>query len=175
MSKHLRRRHFVDRAVQGRMLGLFVRCWATTLLTVGGLTLAGWIFITPGVSGFVGPNSFMVTILPMALVGLCASVLVLPFMLWNMVRASHRFAGPLVRFKRHLREAADGGPLTTLHFRDGDDWPDLAEAYNDLLARFQRELKAAESEPREACDTSDDLLDSELVEQEAEVATPVGV
>jgi hypothetical protein len=145
MSKHLRRRRFVDRNVQGRLLGLFVRCWAVSLGTAGGLTVIGWIFITPGISGFVGPQSFMVAILPMLLVGAGATLLVLPLMLWDMIRQTHRFAGPLVRFKRHLREAADGGPLTPLQFRDGDDWPELAQAYNDLVARIEAEQTAAKA------------------------------
>lgn len=149
MSKHLRVRSFVDRNVQGRLLRLFIRSWVLSILAVGGLTVIGWLYITPGISGFVGPNSFVVTVLPMVLIAMGASLCVLPLLLWDMVRASHRFAGPLFRFRRHLREAADGGPLVPLHFRDGDDWPDLAEAFNDLIARIQseqHELAAAAGE-----------------------------
>lgn len=139
MSKHFRRRHFVDKNIQGRLLHLFVRCWALSLLTAGGLTLVGWIFVTPGVTGFVGPGSFMSSILPMLLVGVVASLLVMPLMMRKLIRDTHRFAGPLVRFKRYLREAADTGELMPIHFRDEDDWQELPEAYNDLIARIQRE------------------------------------
>ncbi len=41
MSKQLRRRRFVDREVQGRLLQLFVNCWALSLVTVGGLSVIG--------------------------------------------------------------------------------------------------------------------------------------
>lgn len=143
MSKRLRRRHFVDREVQGRLVKMVVDCWALSLVTAGGLTVLGWIFITPGIKGFVGPESFMSTILPMVLVGLVASLLVLPVMLWNMVRVTHRFAGPLVRFKRTLREAAEGGPLVPIQFRDGDNWHELAESYNLLIARFKEQESEA--------------------------------
>ncbi len=139
MSKHVRARKFVDRKVQGRLLLLFIRSWIVSLLAVGGLTVIGWFYITPGITGFVGPNSFAVTVLPVVLVAMAASLCVLPLMLWDMVQASHRFAGPLFRFRRHLRRAADGGPLVPLHFRDSDDWHDLADAYNDLIARMQSE------------------------------------
>lgn len=139
MSKHERRHYFVDRQVQGKLLGQLVNCWAVSLLTAGGLTIAGWIFVSPGVSGFVGPNSFMTKILPMVLVGLIAATLALPVMLWTMVRVTHRIAGPMVRFKRHLREAADTGKLLPLHFRDDDEWHELAELYNELVTRIQAE------------------------------------
>lgn len=179
MSKHLRRRRFVDRDVQGRLLALFVRCWAISLSTAGGLTVLGWIFVTPGISGFVGPDSFMVTILPMVLVGACASVLVLPLMLWDMVRVTHRFAGPLVRFKRHLREAANGGPLEPLHFRDGDDWPELAEAYNTLIARIETARQApATAEPTVraavAKPVAEELLEEPSSDSAVVVATAIG-
>jgi hypothetical protein len=169
MSKHLRRRFFVDRDVQGRLLGLFIRCWAISLCTAGGLTVLGWIFVTPGITGFVGPNSFMVTILPMVLVGACAALLVLPLLLWDMVRVTHRFAGPLVRFKRHLREAAAGGPLTPLHFRDGDDWPELAEAYNSLLDRFRsqvEDLTKVDNAPAPEATTSESAIQAEVLESD---------
>ncbi|WP_425398512.1 hypothetical protein [Aeoliella sp.] len=139
MSKHDRRHYFVDRQVQGKLLGQLVNCWAVSLLSAGGLTVAGWIFITPGINGFVGPDSFMSKILPMVLVGMVASTLALPVMLWSMVRISHRFVGPMVRFKRHLREAADTGKLVPLHFRDDDQWHELAETFNEVVARIEAE------------------------------------
>ena len=147
MSKRIRHRFFVDNNVQGRLLSLLVRCWALSLLIAGGLTVAGWIFITPGVNGFIGPNSMMGSILPMMLVGIVSSLLALPVMMWKLVRDSNRFAGPLVRFRRYLREAAESGQLVNIHFRDGDDWQDLAEAYNDLVARINSERLADHMSP----------------------------
>lgn len=139
MSKHLRKKRFVDSKVQGTLIKNTVRYWAVSVAAAGGLTVIGWIFITPGLSGFIGPNAFMASIIPMTLVGLAAAVLVLPVLLLDVVRVSHRFAGPLVRFKRHLTEAAEGGPLRPLHFRDEDFWPEIAEAYNALVERIEQE------------------------------------
>lgn len=148
MSKHERRHYFVDRQVQGKLLGQLVNCWAVSLLTAGGLTIAGWIFVSPGVSGFVGPDSFMTKILPMVLVGLIAATLALPVMLWTMVRITHRFAGPMFRFKRHLREAAETGQLVPLRFRDDDEWQELADSYNELVMRIQAE-RLGSPQPRD--------------------------
>lgn len=146
MSKHLRKKKFVDPNVQGMLIKNVVRYWAVSIAAAGGLTVIGWIFITPGLSGFIGPNAFMASIVPMILVGLGAAILVLPVLLYDLVRVSHRFAGPLVRFKRHLREAADGGPMNRLNFRGEDFWPELAEAYNDLIDRVERERAVFKAE-----------------------------
>lgn len=141
MSKRLRRRLFVDREVQGDLIGHMVRYWILSVATAGGLTLLGWMFISPGLEGFVGPEAFMAQVLPMVLVGIAAAAVVLPFLLFDLVRVSHRFAGPLIRLRRHMRSAADGAPLEPLRFRKDDYWHDLAAAYCDLLKRFEAEQK----------------------------------
>ncbi|QDU56294.1 hypothetical protein [Aeoliella mucimassa] len=170
MSTHARQHKFVDSKVQGRLVGLFVRCWAMSLVTAGILTVLGWMFITPGLGGFIGPNEFMSSILPMVLVGAVASLLVMPFMLWKMVCDTNRFAGPLLRFRRHLREAADSGELVPIEFRDEDDWHDLANAFNDLVSRINSERLADTMSPefREQLDRS--IADSIHPQSEAELS-----
>lgn len=143
----MRRRVFVDRVVQGALIRHMMRCWLISYALFGGLTLAGWIFIHPGLQAFVGPEAFMAEVLPMAVVGLVSAMVVLPLYLWGLVRVSHRFAGPIIRLKRVMRVAADGGPLDPIHFRDDDFWQELATSYNDLLIRIHSKMTVRVSTP----------------------------
>lgn len=146
MSKHLRRRVFVDRKVQGSLVAGMVRYWLLSMAAAGGLTVLGWIFIFPGVGAFVGPDAFMTQVFPMALIGIGASALVLPVLLFDLVRVSHKFAGPLLRLKNSMSEVAAGGELNRVEFRDEDYWHDVAEAYNQMLARFAEEQQLSVSD-----------------------------
>jgi hypothetical protein len=150
MSKRLRHRVFVDRVVQGALIRHMMRCWLISYVLFGGLTFVGWMFIHPGLGAFVGPEAFMVEILPMAVVGLGAAAIVLPLYLWGLVKVSHRFAGPIVRLKRVMRVAADGGPLDPIHFRNDDFWQELATSYNDLLIRVHSKMTTRASVARPA-------------------------
>lgn len=57
----------------------------------------------------------------------------------------HRIVGPLQRFHQHILDDTRNGKLTPLHFRKGDHFPHLAEAYTALQERIHPENGAAPS------------------------------
>lgn len=139
MNSRMRRRIYVDHQVQGALVRHMVQAWLVSFVAIGALTLLGWMFVHPGLHAFVGPSAFMAEVLPMAVVGLASALLVLPLVLWRLVKLSHRFVGPIVRLRREMKEVAEGGDLRQIHFRRGDYWIDLAEYYNAMLERFKEE------------------------------------
>jgi hypothetical protein len=56
-----------------------------------------------------------------------------PIYLWDMVKLSNRFAGPIMRLQRSMRSLAEGAPVGKLAFRPGDFWLDLADDFNLLV------------------------------------------
>ena len=49
--------------------------------------------------------------------------LLLPMFIYDSLKLSNRFAGPITRFRRHIREIADGGVLTLEMGREpNEDW-----------------------------------------------------
>ncbi len=54
------------------------------------------------------------------------------------IELSHRIAGPLVRLQSHMRRVAAGKTTREVEFRDGDEFLELADAYNAQLAYLQR-------------------------------------
>jgi hypothetical protein len=71
----------------------------------------------------------------------CAFLLLLPYAIWDAVKTSHRFVGPIYRLRRTLNQLASGEPVETLKFRDKDQWRHLAEEFNAALTKIGRITK----------------------------------
>jgi hypothetical protein len=132
MSKHLRKRRFVDRDVQGRLVLAALRYWTMSVLIVAGLSLVGWVFVYPGIGAFLSGSSPGANYLPMFATALGAAVLMVPVAVIDLIRLSHRFAGPMVRLRRSLAILSQGGDPGPLEFRNGDFWKELASEYNEV-------------------------------------------
>ena len=142
-KKHLRKRYFVDRRVQGALAARAMRYWALSVAVVGMLTVVGWVFVAPGIAALVeSPDKLRATVACLA-VAVATSTLLLPVVLYDLVRFSHRFVGPMVRLRESMRRAAAGESVSPVRFRDDDYWQEFADAFNAMQAR----LEAAERRP----------------------------
>jgi hypothetical protein len=74
---------------------------------------------------------------------LFASGLMLPILILDVIRVSHRFVGPMCRLRNAMRDVADGKSVPSLRFRKGDFWFDLAEDFNRAAARLNVTTTAA--------------------------------
>jgi hypothetical protein len=70
-----------------------------------------------------------------------SSLFLLPIVLFDVLRFSNRFTGPMVRVRRMLKRMIEGEPVPPISFREGDFWDDFAEDINGVAARLQ-ELEA---------------------------------
>ena len=61
-----------------------------------------------------------------------------PAFMLDTIRFSNRFVGPISRFRRHLRDMADGQP-TKCQFRGTDFWTDMADEYNEAVELMQQQ------------------------------------
>ena len=83
---------------------------------------------------------------------LAVSLVVLPVILYDLARMSHRFAGPMLRLRRGMERAVAGERVEAIHFRDHDYWQEFADAFNQLNERLQSQgqaIQQTESEPAE--------------------------
>lgn len=142
-SQHKRRQLFVDPRVQGALVLKTLLYWIMCVVAIT-LMLLCWRIVTGPARIFYTHFEDMWFHFGPALV---ASFLVLPLVVYDMVRMSNRFCGPLFRLRRSLRALARGEPVAPISFRDGDFWPEIAQEFNALLVRLQREIPA--SEPQE--------------------------
>ncbi len=147
-----RRSYFVDKKVQGALLIRVARYWLLSVIVVGSLTVLGWMFVSPGMGVLVQNRAELPMLLGGLAVALLISMLVLPVILYDLARMSNRFAGPMLRLRRGMSQAAAGEHVEPIHFRDQDYWQEFADAFNELNQRLQtqeKELEQLQSESPE--------------------------
>lgn len=57
-------------------------------------------------------------------------ILLAPMVVYDMLKVTNRFAGPVFSLRREMQRLIDGESDRPLQFRDGDTWGDLAERFN---------------------------------------------
>lgn len=138
--KARRAQFFVDGDLQGTLVRRVVIYWLLAILT-----MSAGILLTKLLWG-AAPNGQLVaevvsTLLPAAVL----SLLPLPLIIRDLIRASHRFAGPMLRVRRGLAELAAEGKSPPIVPREGDAWPDCIADFNQLANRLSaaRELQSS--------------------------------
>jgi hypothetical protein len=132
-----RKKMFIDRKVQGTLIYRVVIYWGLFVFGMFSL-LAGFPLMlsllvpSPGAptTGQILAQTFRV-FWP----ALFASGLMLPLLILDVIRVSHRFVGPLYRLRGALRDLAEGKAVAKVKFRSDDFWFDLAEEFNRAAAR----------------------------------------
>ena len=133
-----RRKYFVDPQVQGAILRQALWYWLCGSVTY---TLVVVLFrIAP--HWLAGDRVEFARILYHLAPMFVSSVALLPFMLISAVRFSHRFVGPMIRFRRVLDRLAQGEAAPLIRLRQDDFWRDVADRINRVSAR----LSAASAE-----------------------------
>jgi hypothetical protein len=141
MAHYKRKKLFVDPEVQRLLILRVIAYWLACMATLEILRLT-WVIA----SGPEQPTFFAYFVnYDWRDVGgrlLIASVLLVPIV-WDMLSFSNRFAGPVFRMRRILRDVAKSGTIEHLRLRNGDYWHGMA---NDLNAALQR-LASSDSRP----------------------------
>jgi len=58
---------------------------------------------------------------------------IFPIIFWDMLRTTHRVAGPLIRFQNALRQLARGEQVGRIQLRKGDLLTDMEDAFNTFI------------------------------------------
>jgi hypothetical protein len=142
-----RKRYFVDAKVQGALVLRCVVYWLSCI-TAMVLVWLGWRIATmPDQTSFWGyfPLGELSAQFAPAVI---TSMILLPFVVIDTIRVSNRFAGPIYRLRRTMREAARGETVEPIHFRGNDFWQSLADDFNALVKQMEKQQDGA-GEPRE--------------------------
>ena len=149
----LREKVWVDCNVQGVLIGRVVLYWFSALLYVGLGSACFQYYQHPDWTLLSHAKVLFSQFWPW----LPSAILCLPLVIFDVVRLSNSFAGPIYRLRKHLDELNDDPNCRPLSFRDGDYWQDLAEPMHCLqdellmlraeLVRLRNLKGGARSEP----------------------------
>ncbi len=134
-----RQNYFVDPRVQGAILRQAAYYWLCGSVV---FTLVMFLFrIVPPwlVSGDVDFGKIWHHLAPMVV----SSAVLLPIVMFSAVRFTHRFVGPMIRFRQVLRQLAQGETVPPVKLRRKDFWQDVANELNQVSDRL-REVSARE-------------------------------
>jgi len=135
--KNQRKKHFIDRPVRGALIrrivlhGLIFFAMMLVVLPLWRVMYSGNLtgsFSTLMARGCAETAPAFIILLAM-----------MPIFVWDTVTLSHRFAGPMYRFRKTLQELAACGEAPTVKLRDGDFWQDVADDFNAVLERLASE------------------------------------
>ena len=137
MTKSLRRKKFVDVRVQGALAWRLFCHWFAYVAIVGVSAFILQFCCNPLLPPGEHFQQLWMTYGPL----LFSMAFLLPVFILDTIKQSHRFAGPILRLRRELRDVAQGEKPQRLKFRKGDFWQDLAVDYNNMIARLTGELE----------------------------------
>lgn len=82
----------------------------------------------------------------------------LAFIALHSILVSHKIAGPVYRFERRVQELTQGDVSGHVQLRDGDYFPGLMNALNQMITALKGELNFLREENRAAVERSSRLL-----------------
>jgi hypothetical protein len=133
MKSKFRSRLFVDRTVQSMLVKRVVLHWmAFFFLFTLTLFSIEYFLKDPGttmgecLSSVASKHSLLFMLI----------VALLPVFIYDTIRMSHRFAGPISRLKKSLRSLALGENVEEVTFRSNDFWNELSEDFNRVAKRL---------------------------------------
>ena len=141
VTSHKRKQKFVDPEVQGALARRIGLHWVLYTVVASFLVVGlKWLSdpFTP-LSEHAIAAWWTYGPLLLVLLGL------MPIFIYDAVKLSNRFTGPMMRIRKAARALASGETVQPLKFRDDDYWQELAEDFNRIVDRRESD----EEEPYE--------------------------
>jgi hypothetical protein len=150
MASNRRRRFLIDAAVQ---LGLLRRLalYAVYCIITAVMLVFFWRLLAEGEAR---PHQHLIAAIVDIAPLLLALMAILPFVAWDLLKLTNRFAGPVYRVRVTLECLARGETIRPVKFRDGDFWVDLAPLLN-LVALELGQLQESQTPAPAEEDRSD--------------------
>lgn len=150
MSNQKRKKVFIDPAVQGALLKRLMMHWFAFAFG------ATWTIVILQVMthGIQHPMSYHLQVVwqqygILILVMLCF----LPAFVYDSVKLSHRFAGPIYKLRGVLKAMAEGEDVQPMSFRKGDYWLNIADDVNRIADRLKQSNEQEKNVDEEAMET----------------------
>ncbi len=151
MSQQNRKKQFIDPEVQGALARRMVLQWGLFLVTAGVLTLTLEWMRNPFVPFGETVSQTWSTFGPVLMVLACLA----PVFIFDAIKLSNRFTGPMHRIRLAARELAEGKVPERITFRGGDFWQELAKDFNAMLDRVDSLTSDSKDKPNASRDAEE--------------------
>lgn len=124
----------VNWSVQGIILRRLAVHLVTFMAAISTLLMVFWMYQRNAAQAAFWPgaeplDAFWYRAVPFA----SASLALLPLIVWDMLRISHRIAGPLYRFEQVMEKFEATGQLEEANLRDNDLLRDFCSRFNSFV------------------------------------------
>lgn len=149
--KNRRKKYCIDRQVQRALAKRIVFHWVMFFFAAS-FALPLWhLILTGDISTPLSTQIFTDgVILLVALLSL------LPYFVWDTIKYTNRFSGPMYRIQQQLRALAQGEDVPAIKLRKGDFWHDVAEDFNAMLARAASNQDEPDAAPELTADAHEE-------------------
>jgi hypothetical protein len=130
--QHHRRRMFIDRPIQSALLFRAAAYWGVSLMTQL-LFVFFFAVVSSSPDSFYAKSNHLWWHLELSVIG---AMLLLPMILLDILRLSHRWVGPIFRLRSSLQALSRGACVPPIRFREGDFWQELAGDFNVVAAEL---------------------------------------
>lgn len=157
---------FVDSEVQGGLIGMVALHWGLFFLC-NSFALLIWmrLFEQPDAAWGKTLVDCFRRFLPFVII----TTALIPAFVWDTLKLTNRFAGPMSRLRSALAEAGAGRSVPPLRFRDDDYWIGVAEDFNRVMDRARLAdvesagIDASDAGRPDAAEGSADTVDANAV------------
>lgn len=133
MQHNQRSKEYVDPQVQGALWRRLVLHWLAFTSVAAALVVGlEWMSDPFQQVGAVIASAWW-TYSPLLLVLAC----LLPVFIFDSIRLSHRFAGPVFRLRKVMKELAQGTIPARVEFRENDFWREMATDVNRVIEQME--------------------------------------
>ncbi|XZE22543.1 hypothetical protein SH449x_002473 [Pirellulaceae bacterium SH449] len=140
MKSSLRSRLFIDSPVQMMLVGRVLLHWLIffglfflTLLTIEYFLRDPGVTLLDCVSNIRTKHSVVIVL----------SIALLPVFLYDTIKMSNRFVGPIYRFRKNLKSLAEGKAVEEMNFRNKDFWAELSSDFNQVAKRLNQQTNTS--------------------------------
>lgn len=140
-----RRKTLVDPEVQGGVLRKITLHWILFFIC-NTIALMIWIrlFEQPDADWGQTFSDTMRRFMPFFII----TMALIPAFVWDTLKLTNRFAGPILRLRQALSEASQGRAVAPLHFRTNDFWQEIAHNFNAVIARCEPDATSPDETTR---------------------------
>jgi hypothetical protein len=145
--QYFRKRLWIKPAFQGRLLlhiGSYFLLYLLIICLMGFLLFLQEALLAKQGKGGAGLyRAYLAELRPLFL----ASAILMPYFIYDLIKFSHRVAGPLHRCQKMMRETADGKPVPEFQPRKHDLMPEFFADFNALIRTWNSRITAEANGP----------------------------